>query len=278
MVMVAVEQQFPAERRILNDPLAARLLPFGLRVFLGLIHGDRGRDWMVRSSEKSIPGIWSAIMCRKLFIDEKLTESTDGIEAVVNLGAGYDTRAFRLRSLADIPVWEVDQPRIIHAKRSRLKQLTDMDHGSVDLVPLDFDRQAMSDVLLSYGYSPGLVTFFIMEGVTQYLTEAGLDKTFGFLSRATPGSRFAFTYVREDFIEGRKMYGQEALYRKWVTRGKTWLSGMAPNRMDEFLAKHGWRVLEHSGYDDLAERYVRPTGRNLASPLPVERLVLAEKA
>ena len=38
----------------------------------------------------------------------------------------------------------------------------------------------------------------------------------------------------------------------------------------------GWRVLEHLGYEELAEWYVKPTGREVLST-PLERLVCAEK-
>jgi len=43
-----------------------------------------------------------------------------------------------------------------------------------------------------------------------------------------------------------------------------------------FLGEYGWRVREHLGYDELGERYVNPTGRELMS-MAVERIVYAEK-
>jgi hypothetical protein len=46
--------------------------------------------------------------------------------------------------------------------------------------------------------------------------------------------------------------------------------------VQDLLAPAGWRVIEHIGYEDLAERYVAPTGRRLASTA-VERMVFAEK-
>jgi hypothetical protein len=45
----------------------------------------------------------------------------------------------------------------------------------------------------------------------------------------------------------------------------------------DLLSSHGWRVVEHLGYDELAERYVKPTGRALAAT-PITRMVYAEKA
>jgi O-methyltransferase involved in polyketide biosynthesis len=56
-----------------------------------------------------------------------------------------------------------------------------------------------------------------------------------------------------------------------------WIFGLDPQNVSAFLAPYGWRVSEHFGCDELAERYVKPTGRQLTT-LPVERVVYAEKA
>ena len=55
-----------------------------------------------------MPGSWALIACRKRFIDDKLDEALGNIDAVVILGAGMDTRAYRLARRSDIPVFEVD--------------------------------------------------------------------------------------------------------------------------------------------------------------------------
>ena len=45
-------------------------------------------------TEKRIPGGWAAFLCRKRYVDDQLVNAvTEGIDAVVILGAGYDTRA-----------------------------------------------------------------------------------------------------------------------------------------------------------------------------------------
>ena len=110
---------------------------------------------------------------------------------------------------------------------------------------------------------------------SQYLTETGLRSTFEFLSRAMRGSRLAFTYVRKDFIEGRAMYGWERAYSKYVT-SRIWTLGLEPEGLAHFLGDYGWRLLEDLGYDELAERYVTPTGRVL-DITAVERIAYAEK-
>jgi len=274
--MVAIEQHFPKDRRIVVDDLAYRILPRGMRSYVRLMRLDLARDWMVRASEKSLPGIWAGMMCRKRYIDEKLIESVGHVDAVVNLGAGFDTRVYRLPALAAVPVWEVDQRENVEPKRARLRKLLGAIPPHVALVPIDFDREELGAVLAAHGYSAKERTFFVWEAVTQYLTEAGIGATFDFLTTAAPGCRLAFTYVRKDFLDGQVMYGGKAIYRRYVVRDKLWLFGMAPEDVENFLGAYGWSVVEHLGYEELAERYVEPTGRELASS-PIERIVYAEK-
>lgn len=272
--LVAIEQYFPETERIIDDNLADQILPSG-RGFLWMMHLNSVRNWMVRITEKNFPGLWSCMMCRKRYIDEELIDSVNKIGAVVNLGAGFDTRAYRLKELSDIPVWELDQPKNIEAKKIQLGKVFETIPSHVKLVPIDFDHQDINTKLKSHGYLADKRTFFIWEGVTQYLTEEGIRSTFDFLSKAAPGSRLVFTYVRKDFIQGQSKYGWDKIYEKYVIN-KIWIFGMEPVEWPNFLKKYGWRVIEDIGYDEMAEKYVVPTGRKLAST-QVERMIYTEK-
>src|SRR5690606_29802215 len=142
---------FPHGQRILDDDLAYRILPLGERTFVWLMRFAPLRDWMVRATERTIPGIWGGMVCRKRYIDEKVTESAGKFDAVVNLGAGFDTRAYRLPALASVPVWEVDLPGNIERKRDRLQKVLGTIPDHVTVVPIDFDREALSTSLSSHG-------------------------------------------------------------------------------------------------------------------------------
>jgi methyltransferase (TIGR00027 family) len=274
MVLVAMEQYVPDGERILTDDLALPILPFGYRAEVRLIGPIT--NWIIKKSEQKVPGLWGSIMSRKRFIDDKLSDDAGQIEAVVNLGAGFDTRAFRLPAMTDMPVWEVDQSQNIDAKSARLSKIFDGVPGHVTLVPIDFDHESLATVLASRGYEPDRKTFFIWEGVTQYVTEAGIRATFEYLAEAPTGSRLAFTYTPKDFIDGEDFYGQEYLYKQMLVKDKIWLFGIDPENVDDLLGENGWRALEHLGYDELCERYVKPTGRDLRS-MAIERIVYAEK-
>ena len=274
---VAIEQHFPEGTRLIDDDLAGRILPAGMRFWVWLTRPSWMRDWMIGMSEKKVPGAWAIFPCRKRYIEEKVAEAVvDQAETVVNLGAGFDTLAYRLDALADVPVWEVDQPVNIEAKRSGLEKALGQVPAHVTLVSVDFDSEDLAAALASHGHALDKKTFFILEAVTQYLTEAGIQTTFDFLAKAPAGSRLAFTYVRKDFIDGKVLHGLEDFHKRMVLKDKSWLFGIDPVDVSDFLGGYGWRVLEHVGYEELAERYVKPTGRQLES-LPIERVVYAEK-
>jgi len=273
--LVAVEQSFLRSERVVDDSLAIRMLPFGAVVFVRLLKLRRIRDWLIGLSEKSNPGIWGGMLCRKRYIDEKVEASRNEIEAVVSLGAGLDSRLFRLPVLSGLPTWEIDQRENIEAKEKRLRTALGAIPANVKLVTVDFDRDDLGAILEAQGYSASKRTFFVWEAVTQYLTEQGVRATFAWLAKAEPGSRIAFTYVRKSFLTGKTLYGWESGYKRFVAT-KIWLFGMEPEDCAPLLDGYGWRVLEDVGYDELAARCIQPTGRQMLST-PVERMVYAEK-
>lgn len=273
--MVALEQNFPPNQRVISDDLAYSILPLGVRVFLRPLRFAWARNWLLRVAEKSSPGIYGGMLCRKRYIDEKLLESSGQIKAVVNLGAGFDTRLYRLAALSHIRAWEVDQPQNIDSKRRSLRRLFGSLPDRVTLVPIDFDREELGAALVAHGFSLAVPAFFIWEAVTQYLTDAAVRATFSFLAHAAKSSRLVFTYIRKDFLDGRVLYGQKDLYERFVTKG-VWLFGLDPESVASFLSSYGWQLKEDLSYSELAERYVKPTGRTLSST-PVERIAYAEK-
>lgn len=273
--LVAIEQSFPPSQRIIEDALALRMLPPEGRMFVGLLRLRFLRDWLIGVAEKSDPGMWGGLLSRKRFIDDRIATSRDAIEAVVSLGAGFDPRSFRLPSLAGVPIWEIDQRENIEAKEKRLRQALGDIPGNVRLVAVDFDHEDPGAKLALQGYSMSLRTFFVWEGVTQYLTEAGVRATMGWLEQAAPGSRLAFTYVRRRFLKGEALYGWESGYRRFVKTG-VWRFGMEPEDCPAFLREYGWELMEELSYEELGRRWFGPTGRTLAAT-EVERMVYAEK-
>lgn len=274
-VIVAIEQYYPEKERIIKDDFAYKILPPNMKGIIGQMHLEAVRSWMFQTSEKESPGIWGGILCRKRYIDEKLIDSISKIDTVVNLGAGFDTRPYRLEELFTIPIWEVDQPEIIKTKQKQLLKIFGDIPAHVTLAPADFDHDELNNTLSSLGYSYDKRTFFICEGVTQYLTSTGIQSIFDFLANAVCGSQIAFTYICKDFLDGRNAHVWEKGYDDFVRR-KIWKYGMEPQMLADFLENYGWKMIEDVGYDEMAEKFIRPTGRKL-STTPIERMVYAEK-
>jgi methyltransferase (TIGR00027 family) len=216
------------------------------------------------------------MICRKRYIADKVTESLDDIDAVVVLGAGFDTLAYRLARTTRIPIFEVDQPINIARKATAVRRVLGEQPSSVRLVPLNFEHDNVLSVLAEHGYRPDSRTFFIWEAVTQYLTADAVHATLEGLRPVASGSRLVFTYVRKDFIDGVNLYGAEPLYRRFRERQQLWHFGLPPDEVATFLGGHGWRLAEQAGPDLIMQRYVEPTGRDLTAS-QVEWSAYAEK-
>ncbi|NIQ51934.1 MAG: SAM-dependent methyltransferase, partial [Gammaproteobacteria bacterium] len=59
--------------------------------------------------ERELPGVIGSLLCRTRYIDDALREALEaGARQVVVLGAGFDTRAYRLDGMDAAAVFEVD--------------------------------------------------------------------------------------------------------------------------------------------------------------------------
>lgn len=268
MVLAAVEQNEPPGHRLVDDDLAELFLPAALRLLVGATRWGPARRLMIRGSEFTGPGLWANLACRKHFIDDKLKEALSDIkdiDAVVILGAGLDTRAYRLTRQVRIPVFEVDLPVNIAMKAKTVRRVLGELPLSVRLAPLDFENDDLLTSLAEHGYHTDYRAFFVCEGVTQYLTEEGVRRTLEGLRAAASGSRLVFTYVRRAFIDGTDRYGTRTLYRNTRQRHQLWHFGLEPDEVAGFIGDYGWRLVEQAGPDDLVRRYVEPAGRGLTA-------------
>ena len=214
---------------------------------------------------------------RKRYIDDQLVSAVaKGIDAVVILGAGYDTRAYRLTELAGIPVCEVDLPTNIARKTAAVRRCFGRVPAGVTLLPVDFETDNLAERLDREGLGPGARIFYVWEAVTQYLTEAAVRQMLTDIGGAAPGSGLAFTFIRKDFLDGQTMFGADSAYQDFVVQHKLWRFGLQPDQVAGFLAEYGWREREQVGPEEYTCRYLQPAGRNIAAS-QIERAVYAER-
>jgi methyltransferase (TIGR00027 family) len=276
MAIVAVEQHVPAELRLVRDDLAIRFLPPAARWLVGACRWPAVRRLFMRLSERQAPGIWGNTLCRKRYIDERVTAAIgDRLPQLVTLGAGFDTRAYRLAAPAGVPAFEVDLPTNSGAKQQRLREVYGHLPARVSLVPLDLDVGDVGAALAAHGFRADRPAIFVWEAVSQYLTDAGVRTTLAFLAGAAANSRLIFTFVRHDFLDGSNLYGADRIYQQFVVK-QVWHFGIAPEQVAGLLAEYGWTEREQVGRADYERRYLAPLGRVLPVT-EIERVVYAQK-
>jgi len=169
--------------------------------------------------------------------------------------------AYRIPALARRAVFEVDHPDTLARKQRRLAG-TDVEH--VRFVGTDFDRRSAADALATTDYDSTRRTFFIWEGVTNYLTAAAVDATFRWLGAAAPGSTVAFTYVHAAVLNAPQSFdGAERLLRDLARLGEPWTFGLDPAETPAYLRARGLTLVEDLGADAYRRRYLagRTDGR-----------------
>jgi methyltransferase (TIGR00027 family) len=275
MVIVAADQYETSP--LVRDPLARRMLPPSGRFAASLARFAPARRAFIAITERRIRGGWANFLSRKRYVDDQLLNAVaEGIEAVVILGAGYDTRAYRLPELAAIPVCEVDLPGNIARKAASVRRCLGRVPAGVRLLAADFENDSLAVSLSREGFGADKRIFYIWEEVTPYLTESAMRRTMGYLADAAPGSRLVFTFIRKDFLDGQDKYGAEGIYEEVVVKRGLWHFGLHPDEVRGFLAEYGWHEIEQVGPEEYAARYLRPAGRDECVS-EIERAVYAER-
>jgi methyltransferase (TIGR00027 family) len=95
-----------------------------------------------------MPGTLGAILCRTRYIDDVLKRSlAEGTDQLVILGAGFDSRAYRIAGVDQVQVFEVDLPGIRNLKQKRLEKVLGAVPENVTLIGMNFDQQNLDDIL-----------------------------------------------------------------------------------------------------------------------------------
>ena len=257
-----LEQFQPEESRLFLDPVVSGLVGTPVRLlmqFAGM------RRLTITQTDVIMPGIYGVQVCRTRCIDDAVLAALAGdIEQVVILGAGFDTRAYRLAGIERTRVLEVDLPSVQNIKKRRLQQRFAHLPEHVTFVPIDFAIQSVETALQGTTFDPARPAVFIWEGVTQYIPEEAVSRVLTFIGKAAPGSLLVFTYVLRSIIERRSdLPGADKLMNMMDKRRTSWLFGLDPADLASFLATHHLHLLADTGNADYQERYLKPLGREL---------------
>jgi methyltransferase (TIGR00027 family) len=260
----AMESARPASQRVLHDPYSHRLLPPGLRLLRRLSDVPGVACGLTSFVDRRWPGMRSSVVARTRLIDDWLSDAVgDGIDQVVMLGAGLDTRAWRLPALARSTVYEVDHPSTSRAKQSRLAAW-DADLRRVRFVQVDFDRESFVDRLVEAGFDNTQKAAVVWDGVTNYLQPEAVDAVVRWAGGLAAGSHFIFTYIDAGVLDGSSHFeGADRVMRSLVRSGEPWTFGLRPKDVAAYLGERGLRLLADHGAADYRPQIMGERARQI---------------
>ncbi|NER33522.1 MAG: SAM-dependent methyltransferase [Oscillatoria sp. SIO1A7] len=109
---------------------------------------------------------------RTRFFDDFMVSSASQIGQIVILGAGMDTRAFRLPWPPETRLYELDRLEVLQKKESILQ---DSPAKALRICVAADLGQAWSSQLLATGFQPEQPTLWLLEGLIYYLNETEVD-------------------------------------------------------------------------------------------------------
>jgi methyltransferase (TIGR00027 family) len=212
----------------------------------------------VRRAERfELAGLATSGLCRHRFIDEHLLTALGHVEQVLILGAGYDSRAYRLADAIDgRPVYEVDLAPLSRRKAAIVAARPDIfGHAAIRRVEIDFRTQSLAGQLGSHGYAAGLPTFVVWEGVSMYLSSEAVHETLAALRTVCgAGSVVAMDFWQQVAGVGGYPF-RLAAERAMRFIGEPVTFPVDAARVSDVLAPHGFEIVDLAEAATLTARY-----------------------
>jgi methyltransferase (TIGR00027 family) len=277
----ARESLRPAPVRLFEDPLATAFLGWRFRWALHLSRlpvVGAAVPWSLIDGHW--PGSRGTVAVRTRYIDDVLSEALrSGVEQVVILGAGFDSRAYRIRGIERTRVFEVDHPMTQAEKKNTVAERLGRLPPHVTFVPIDFSTHTLDTVMPGAGYRTEAKTLFMCEGVTHYLSDPTVDALFRFVSGSAAGSRMVFTYIHRAILAGpAKFAGADKTLATVRRSGEPYSFGFDPAELRQYLTARDLILIEDVGASTYRERFLIPLSRGHEPLAEFQRAALVEIA
>jgi methyltransferase (TIGR00027 family) len=227
----ALEQEKPLGQRRFDDPYAFMLA------------GKQGLT-LARRFSNDTPYLQNMVAARTLHLDEAVKRFALDKQAfnVVNIGAGYDSRFWRL-NFENAMVYDLDLPIMLN-ERKRIFDYSKK--NSIRNIDIDITLQPLEDALLNEGFDSTLPSFFIWEGGSMYFRTEDIDFIFtSMVKLMSPGSRFWFDFVSDELVaDTTGQRDAEDFMRNMRKMGEPFINGYRDP--GSLASKHGLTVDENT--------------------------------
>ena len=248
----ALHQLVDGEPKVLNDPLAVRILGNQARESLDASVERFQAPWLIKARTFAI--------MRSRFMEDRLSEAVDkGAQQYLILGAGLDTSAYRTSSLRqDVSVYEVDHPDTQKWKMERLQEAGIPMPDHVRFVPVDFESQQLARELSRHGFNFGEPTFVSWLGVTYYLERDSVMATLRFVSELGAGSSLVFDFALDPVaVDEVERVAIARVADVATSNNEPWLTHFIPDSLADELKEIGFREVLHLDRDAATSRYLK---------------------
>jgi len=234
---------------IIRDPLAKVLV------------GERGAAIASTFTRTGQYTAWSVI-ARTVIIDDYIQDALkEGVDAVVNLGAGLDTRPYRMDLPASLTWIEADFPHMVQFKEESLRD--QVPRCQLQRVGLDLSNNEVRREFLATVAPDAKRILVLTEGVIPYLTEDQVSELAHDL-RARPQVAL---WVVEYFSEVSYRYMKRFANTRQLANAPF---QFFPANWMGFFGERGWQQKEIHFFGEIGRRFGR------TPPMPwIARLVMA---
>ncbi len=274
----AIESKQPAGKRLFEDPYAHYFLDKSLQIVANMsawpLLGKLIPAWIDRQG----PGAISSGIARTKYIDDLLEQEINrGVEQVIILGAGFDTRAFRLPFLKKVVVIEMDHPSTAQFKLERLRKIMPVLPPNVSFQQIDFNQESLESVATKAQLDFDRPTLILWEGVTNYLTEAAVGAMFEFTRRFSRSFGIIFTYIDQLVLDQPDRFvGTKKLFANLQKNEERWTFGFYPTQVADYLAGYDLHLVSDLNATDYRNKYMAEQSGLLAG-YEFYRVVLARR-
>jgi methyltransferase (TIGR00027 family) len=221
----------------LKSPIKRKILPF--------------LEWLL------MPGITLNYILRKKFIEEKVLEAIEnGTTQIINIGAGFDTLAWRLsKRYPALNFIEIDHPA---TSKDKTKAIFDLDSvfSNLHFIAADLSKVSLDSVLQDCnGFDATQKTLYICEGVLMYLDEIHVSALFNSLRNLT-GKDTIFIFSCMEPPQSSKNNIRVLLYLYLKLKNEKYLWYKKDTDLPNFINKHNYRLLDMADSQIYREKYL----------------------
>lgn len=246
-LMRAGEAGKPADERICYDPLAIRFIRPELIAHFNNLSNAEELEKKRTEFDQILPGHRNSILTRVRYFDDFIRgKIVDGVSQFVIIGAGYDSRPYRLEGMEETQVFEIDLEETQTTKKRIIQTIFGKLPSHVSYLPLDITAGDMFSSLIESGFDGSKPALFIMEGLLCYLPpEIVVQLLRNIGQNAAPGSGILFDTIPQSMIDGTNPSVVAGRLRQHVTdMGEPFLFGIQDGEEERFLTDLGFSAVK----------------------------------